>query len=111
VYSAVALSIFSPVSVDCKISGKLHVEVSVELKRSKTQKETRQNFVKFHPHQYDMDVTAGSECDKLLITCKMIKLKNKHFAAPISCNRHLKIKFLLYINLLQSSGFFTYRQV
>jgi hypothetical protein len=96
-YSAVALPIFSPVSVDCKISGKLHVELSVELKKSKIQKETNQNFIKFHPHQYDVDVIAGSECDKLLITCRQIKLKHKHFAVPISCNRHLKVKFLSYI--------------
>jgi hypothetical protein len=63
-YSAVVLPIFSPLSVDCKISGKLHVEMSVELKKSKIQKETRQNFIKFHSHQYDVDVIAGSECER-----------------------------------------------
>jgi len=96
-YSAVALPILSPVSVDCKISGKLHVEVSVELKKSKIQKEINQNFIKFHPHQYDVEVLAESECAKLLITYVMIKLKHKQFATPISCNRHLKIIFLSYI--------------
>jgi hypothetical protein len=82
-YSAVALLILSPVSADCKISGKLCVEVSVELKKSKIQKEIKQNFIKFHPHQYDVEVIAGSECDKLLITFRMIKLKHKQFATPI----------------------------
>jgi hypothetical protein len=63
------------------------------------QKERMQNFIKCHPHQSDVDVLAGSECEKLLITCKMMKLKHKHFEAPVSCNRHLKIKFLSYFKL------------
>jgi len=48
-YSAAALPILSPVSVDCKISGKLHVEVSVELKKEQNTKRNKLEIYKIPP--------------------------------------------------------------